>query len=159
MRSGCFGGHHDAAVPLVHRQRDELGVGRDHLGRDRHVGLAREHLVADLRGVALVDEELDLGVAPLERHRLRQRIARLGVRRTDGQGAELVVGELLAGAAQVARLGEDALGDRDHRLSGLGDRDQALAAHEHFDAELVLEGADLLDTPAGRCSASPPRTR
>jgi hypothetical protein len=36
----------------------------------------------------------------------------------DGEGAELLVGELLAGAAQVVRLGEDALGDGDDRLAG-----------------------------------------
>src|SRR4051812_26489333 len=67
------------------------------------------------------------------------------MRRGEGEGAELVVGELLAGAPQVLRLGEDALGDRDHLLAGLGDCDQALAvASEHLDAELVLERADLL---------------
>ena len=68
--------------------------------------------------------------------------------RGDGQGAELVVGELLAGPLQVLRLGQHALGDRHHRLAGLGDRGQALAvAHEDLHPELVLEGADLLGNP------------
>jgi hypothetical protein len=108
-----------------------------------------EHLLADLRRVALVDEKLDLRVAALERcHGLRQRVARLSMGGGNGEGAELVVGELLARAAQVARLGEDALGDRHHRLAGLGDRHQALAvAHEDLDPELVLERADLLRHP------------
>ena len=85
-------------------------------------------------------------VAPLEGgDRLGQRVARLGVSGRYRQGAELVVGELLAGAAQVLRLGEDALGDRDHRLARLGDRDQPLAVPgEDLEPQLVLEGADLL---------------
>jgi hypothetical protein len=68
--------------------------------------------------------------------------------RRDGQRAELVVRELLARAPQVLGLGEDALGDRHHRLARLGDRHQALAvADEYLDAELVLERADLLGHP------------
>jgi hypothetical protein len=51
----------------------------------------------------------------------------------------------LAGATQVLRFGEDPLRDRDDRLAGLGDLHQALAmTHEDLDAELILEGADLL---------------
>src|SRR5690606_3496065 len=58
---------------------------------------------------------------------------------------ELFVRELFAGAAQVVRFGEDALGDGNDRLSRLGDRHETLAVtHEDVDAELVLERADLL---------------
>ena len=149
LQQRVLGRHHHAAVPLVDRQRDQLGVAGDRLGGHAHVGLAGEHLLADLRRVALVDHQLDLRVAPLEGgDRLGQGIARLGVSGGYRQSAELVVGELLAGAAQVLRLGEDALGDGDHRLARLGDRNQALAvAHEHLDLQLVLQRADLLGHP------------
>ena len=63
----------------------------------------------------------------------------------DGERAELVVRELLARAPQVLRFRENALGDRDDLLAWLGHRHEPLAvAREHLDAELVLEGADLL---------------
>jgi hypothetical protein len=152
-----LGGTTTQRFPLVDRQRDELGIQRDRLGGDAKVGIAGEHLLADLGGVALVDAQLHAGVLLLElRHGLRQRIARLGVGGGDGQGAELLVGEFLAGAAQVVRLGKDALGDGDDRLARLRDGDQALAvAHEHIDAELLFQRPDLLGHPGWEvCSAS-----
>jgi len=73
------------------------------------------------------------------------------MRRRHGESSELVVGEFLAGAAQVLRLRQDALGDRHDRLARLRHRHQALAmAHEHLDAELLLERADLLRDPGLR---------
>jgi hypothetical protein len=91
--------HDHAPIPLVHRQRNELRILRNRLGRDAHVGFPRQHLLADLRRISLMQHELDLGVLPLERRDgLRQGVARLRVRRRDGQRAELVVREFLARA-------------------------------------------------------------
>ena len=59
-----------------------------------------------------MDDELYARIAPLERsHRFGQRVARLRVRGRDRQRADLVVGELLARAAQVLRFRKNALGD------------------------------------------------
>jgi hypothetical protein len=56
-----LGRHHHAAVPLIDRQRHELGIQRDRLRGDAQIGVAGEHLLADLGRVALVDAQLDLG--------------------------------------------------------------------------------------------------
>ena len=149
LEQGVLGRHHHAAVPLIDRQRHELGIQRDGFRRDAKIGVAGEHLLADLGRVALVDPQLDARIFLLELgHGFGQRIARLGMGGGDGEGAELLVGELLAGAAQVVRLGEDALGDGDDRLARLGDGDEALAvAHEDVDPELLLQRPDLLRHP------------
>ncbi len=93
-----------------------------------------------------MDDELHLRIAAQERgHRLRQGVARLSMGGGDGERPHLVVRELLACAAQVLRFRQDALGNVDGGLAGLGQRDEPLAmAHEYLDAELVLERADLL---------------
>ncbi len=75
------------------------------LGRDAQVGLAGGDLLANLRRIALVDDDLHVRVAALERgHRLRQRVTRLRVRGGDGECAELFAGEFRAGALQVGRV-------------------------------------------------------
>ena len=93
-----------------------------------------------------MDDQLHFRIAALEcRHRLRQRVARLGVRGRNRQRADLIVGKFLAGATQVLRFSEDALGDRHHGFARLGNGDEALAVpREYLDAQLVLKGADLL---------------
>ncbi len=144
--------HDHAAVPLVAGQRDELRILGDLLGGDGEVGLAAQHHLANLRGVSLVEDQLHVGVTVLERRdRPGQRVARLGMRGGDGEGACAVVRELRAGALQVRGLGEDALGDRQHRAPGLGDRGEALAvAHEDLHPQLAFEVLDLARDPGLR---------
>ena len=61
------------------------------------------------------------------------------------EGAEGFVGELFAGPLEVGGFGEQPLGDRQHRPSGLGHPDQALAiANEDLDPQFVLQRLDLL---------------
>jgi hypothetical protein len=142
------GGDH-AAVPLVAGQHHQLVVLGDGLGGDRDVGAAVEHHLAHLARVALVQLELDLRVALHEAaDHVGQHVARLGVGGGDRQAADRLVGELVAHLLQVVEVAQHALGDRQHRAPGLGDRDQTLAVTgEDLDAELGLERRICFDTP------------
>jgi hypothetical protein len=53
--------HEHAAIPLVARQRDELGERRQRLGRDADIGVSVRGLLGDLDGIALVQLDLTRG--------------------------------------------------------------------------------------------------
>src|SRR5260221_5693944 len=97
-----LGGYHDAPVPLVDRHRDQLRILGYRLGCDAEIGLTGKYLLTDLGPISLMDDQLDLRVAPLERgNRLTQRVTRLRVGCCDAQRAELVGGQLLARPFEV----------------------------------------------------------
>ena len=121
------------------------GVVRDRLGGDAHVRLAREHLLANLRGIPLVQHQLDFRILALERrHGLRQRVARLGVGCGDGQRAELIVRELLARAPQVRASARMRSAMAMTALPGSVMVTRRLPWRTNTFTELVLERADLL---------------
>ncbi|MNM96397.1 hypothetical protein D3C81_1088730 [compost metagenome] len=63
----------------------------------------------------------------------------------DGQRALLLVGELLGDLLDALDLAQDLAGGIDDALAGRGHAGQVLAAaREDFDAQLILEQADLL---------------
>ena len=136
----------DHAVPLVAGQRDELREVGERLGRDADVDLAARRLLGHLHRIALVQHDLDLGVARRElAQHLRQHVARLRVRGGDRQRAGVLAAEFVGDALQVRDLAHRAPRGRDDDLAGGRERRQPLAlAHEHRQAELVLELADLL---------------
>ena len=138
--------HEHAAIPLVARQRDELGERRQRFGRDADVGVAVRGVLGDLDGIALVQLDLHARKARGEiAHDRRQHVARLRVRGRDGERALVLVPELGSHAADVLDLPQRAARGGDHRFAGRRDRRDALAgANEDADAELVLELAHLL---------------
>ncbi len=87
-----------------------------------------------------------MGNTLLELHdHLRQRVARLRVRRRHRQFALVAERELLGKLLDVLGIEQHALDDADQLLAGLGQPEQPLAAaHEQLDAELVLEVLDVL---------------
>ena len=129
-------------------------------GVDREVdAVARRH-VGDLLGRALVQVQLDvrIALAELADHR-RQHIARLRVRRADGQRAAAVALLLVGQALDALDFLEDLLGPLDDPLAGRGDpRQGAALAQEDRKAELVLELFELL-ADAGLRGMQPFRRR
>ena len=118
----------------------------ERLGGDADVGVAARRLLGDLHRVALVQLELDLGIARREiaQHR-RQHVARLRVRRRDRERALVLAPEFVADALQVADFAQRAARGRDDDFAGRRERGEPLAlAHEDPHAELVLELPDLL---------------
>lgn len=84
-------------------------------------------------------------VSPQElRQHARQHVARLRVGGGNRQPAEVAARILVTDLTQRANVAQHAASDRDHLLAGSGDRHQSLAlAHEHIDAKLLLQQADL----------------
>jgi len=77
-----------------------------------------------------------------------QGVARLRVRGGDDQTAGVAAGVLLANAADVLGIAQDALGDFEYRPARLCDRRQAFAAAlENGHPEFVFEQLDLLGDP------------
>ncbi len=137
--------HDDAAVPLVAGQGDERWMLGNLLGGEADVRLTVGHLRADLGGIALVDDEVHLWVAPLEcGHRFRQCVARLRVGGCDRERAEISARVVFPCALQVRRVGKHSFGDGEHRPPRLRDSGEAsAAAHEDLDSQLLLERLDL----------------
>ena len=128
-------------VPFVAGQRDQFVIQRQAFGGDADVGLAAQHLFGDLRRAALVQAQLHAGIALDELlDRRRQGVARLRVRGGDGQAAAVLRVEFLGDLLEVAGIVQHALGDRQHGLARLGDRDDALAvAHEDLDTQFLFQ--------------------
>ena len=77
-----------AMAPLTDRQRHQLRILVERLGRDTDINLAIDHPFGNLRRAALVHLELDARMLGDEiADHDRQRIARLGVRRAEDQAA------------------------------------------------------------------------
>ncbi|MNM63578.1 hypothetical protein D3C81_749480 [compost metagenome] len=77
-----------------------------------------------------------------------QRITGLGVRGGDGQGALLLVGELLGDLLDAFDLAQDLAGGIDDALTRGGDTGQVLAAtRKDFNTQFIFEQADLLADP------------
>ena len=75
----------------------------------------------------------------------RQHVTRLRVRRCDGQHAGILALELGADAAQILDLAQRTACRRDDGSPGRRERGEPLAvAHEHRNAELILELTHLL---------------
>ena len=118
----------------------------ERLGGDADVGFAGQHPFGDLGRAALVHFQFDLRVLGHEiAHDERQRVARLGMRRGQDQAAAIAGGKLAARPFQILGLAQDAFGNVQHHLAGLGNASEALAAAlEDGDAEFVLQQLDLL---------------
>jgi len=94
--------HDHAAVPFVARQRDELRVVGERLGRDPEIGFGLRDELRDLARVALVQQQPHFWEALGELlDRRRQHVARLRVRRRDRQRAFVVSAVLVADSLQL----------------------------------------------------------
>jgi hypothetical protein len=118
---------------------------RQRLGRDADVRLAVQQQPRDLLRRALLQVQADIRVVGAEvAHGRRQGIAGLAVRGGNAQAAAAGLREIVGCALEVVGLLQQALDDRQHLLSGLRQPREALAyAHEQFDAQLLLQLADL----------------
>ena len=148
--------HHHATVPLVARHHDQVTEQLQRFGGDGEIDGAIGCHLGDLHGRALVHVQGDFRVLldEVADHR-RQGIARLRVGGGDGQRALLLVGEFLGDLLDALDLAQDLAGGIDDALAGRGDAGQVLAAAgEDFDAQFVLEQADLFaDTGLGGVQA------
>jgi hypothetical protein len=99
-----------------------------------------------LGGVSLVQAELHFGITLGELlHHGRQHVARLGVGGGEDKLSAILSLELLPDLFQVVRFVQDAPGDAEDGLAGLGDGDDAFAvAHEDRYAQLLFQLLDLL---------------
>ena len=141
-----LGRRDDAAVPLVAGQHDQVVLLADGFGGDGEIRLACEHVVAHLGRAALAQAHPHVRMALHElANDRRQDVARLSVSGGDGQRAALLGAELLADAAKVVDVAQQALGDLQHFSARISDCGQAPAlAHEDIHAEFLFQQADLL---------------
>ena len=133
----------------------------DGLGGNGDVGHARQHVLAHLPGVALMEGQPHVWIARHEGlHDRRQCVAGLGVRKGNRQAAGRLVAEFGANLAQVVDFLQNARRDGENLLAGLGDFHQALAVtHENLDAQLLLQQADLLGDAGLGCEQGLGRLR
>ena len=140
------GGDDDGVIPGIVREGDDIGVLLQRLGGNADVGAAVEQHGDDLLRAGLMQHQPHLGKSLLELHdHLRQRVARLCVRRRHRQLALVAQRELLGELLDVLGVEQHPLDDADQLLAGLCQSEQPLAAaHEQLDPQLVLEILDVL---------------
>jgi hypothetical protein len=145
LRQRVVARHNDDVRPAITRQRHQILVTRQRFGGDADVGLPIEQHLRDLARRALVELQHHVRVRRAEiANGGWQGVARLRMRRGDGERAAVLRGEVGAGALEVVRLDQQSLDDRQHHLAGWREPGEPLAgAHEDLDAEFLLQFADL----------------
>ncbi|MNG98126.1 hypothetical protein D3C79_572570 [compost metagenome] len=141
--------HHDTAIPFVARHHDQVAEQLQRLGGNGEIDSAVSGHLGDLHGRALMHVQGHFRVLldEIADHRW-QRITGLGVRGGDGQGALLLVGELLGDLLDAFDLAQDLAGGIDDALTRGGDTGQVLAAtRKDFNTQFIFEQADLLADP------------
>ena len=139
-------GHQHHPIPLVAGQRDQFGIICQRLGGDADIDIALGRQFGDLARVALMQDNLDLGIARGEfAQHLGQNIAGLRVRGGNGQCSGILAAELVGDTLQVGKLAQCTTRSRDHDDACGRKRGQALALpHEYRQAEFILQLPDLL---------------
>jgi len=131
-------------LPFVAGQGHQFGEVAERLGGQADVGGFVQHHLGHLLGRALVQAHSHLGKFFAQGgDRLRQHVARLGVRGRDRQGACVLQGVFVANAPEVAHFAQDQVNRFEHLLPGLGDPLEPLAmAHEDVHAQLFFQLQD-----------------
>src|SRR5690606_5490190 len=120
--------HERDPVPMEDRQHRELREEVAAAARDREIDLVRADQLRDLLRRALVELEIHLRIALTKAaDRLRQHVARLGMRRRDRQRALLLRSEVAREARDILDLTQDLAGASDDLASGGRHGGQALA--------------------------------
>jgi hypothetical protein len=138
-------GDHDQVLPhqLDRAERGRRGRQRQH--HERQVERAARQFPYEVVRAGLLDEDLDAGVQIVEgAQHLRQQTGAQARRRPEPHPAAAQLGHLLHLAAGRVGVGEDAAGEREQRLPGVGEGDVAPRAAEEIRAQLLLQRPDLL---------------
>ena len=138
--------HDDAPVPLVAGQQHQVRKEILRTGGDGKVDAVERGHLGDLFRRALVQMQPHfrvLGAELLDDR--REHVARLGVRRADGERAAVLVLQVVRDALDVLHLAQDLHRPVDDLLAGGRDfRQRAAAADKDAEAELILEQLQLL---------------
>jgi len=138
--------HDDLPMPRIDRQQHEVRELVLAAGVDGEIDAIERRHLGDLVGGALVQVQLHVGIFLAEiAYYARQHVARLRVRRGDGERPDILAAIFVGHALHVGDLAQRPPGGRDHDLARRRQRGQPLAlAHEHPQPEFVLELANLL---------------
>lgn len=138
--------HHNATVPVVARQHDEVVIEVQRLGGDGEIGVAPYHRLGYLSGRALVHVQRNLRVAVDKTANNRwQGITGLGVGGGDMQLAPIRLGMLEGNRADGIGLVEHLFGDGNDGFASRGYVGQMLAASaKNLHTQLVFQHTNLL---------------